>query len=155
YGKAEQAAGEILKAFQEPGGLPAPLAQLFIRRRDKVPCRSWSWRNQLLVALHGFSEARGYRQWGGVGRDVKRGERAFHILAPVTRKVIEGTGEERVVVLGFRSAAVFGLEQTEGRPLPVGDTEAERWVESLPLRDVAKCWGLSVVTFDGEGAGCL
>src|SRR5947207_6633671 len=101
FGKAEAAAAEILKAFQNPNSLPAPLAQLFIRRQDSVPCRSWSWRNQLLVILHGFSDARGFRQWQEVGRSVKRGERSFHILAPVTRKRTDEKGEERVVVVGF------------------------------------------------------
>jgi hypothetical protein len=117
------------------------------------------------VALHGSLDARGYRQWGEVGRHVKRGQRAFYILAPVTRKLVdEATGEEREVVVGFRGVPVFGYEQTEGKPLPTGDPEAERWtghpeaerwIESLPLLDVARRWGLSVKAFSGEGAGCL
>jgi hypothetical protein len=61
YGKAEEAVKDILEAFQNPNKLPGPLAQIFICRKDNVPCRSWSWRNQLLVALHGHSDARGYR----------------------------------------------------------------------------------------------
>jgi hypothetical protein len=156
FGQAQQAANTILKAFQDPNALPGPLAQVFLRRRDNVPCRSWSWRNQLLVALHGFSDARGYRQWQEVGRHVRRGERAFYILAPITRtRVDAGAGEERVVVVGFRGAAVFGLQQTEGDPLPASDPDAERWLESLPLLGVARSWGLAVETFDGRGAGRL
>jgi hypothetical protein len=45
----------------------------------------------------------------------------------------EETGEERVIVVGFKGLPVFGLEQTEGRPLPSGDPDIEKWVESLPL----------------------
>ena len=30
--------------------------------------RRWSWRNQLLTALSGYHDARGYRQWQEVGR---------------------------------------------------------------------------------------
>jgi hypothetical protein len=67
-GKAADAANDIMRAFQNPNELPAPLAQVFIRRRDKVPCRAWSWRNQLLAALHGHADARGFRQWEQVGR---------------------------------------------------------------------------------------
>src|SRR4051812_26164018 len=124
--KAEQAAGDILKAFNTPSSLPAPLAHLFIRQREEVPCRRWSWRNQLIAALHGFSDARGYRQWEGVGRHVKRGERSFYILAPVTRKLVDvATGEVRVIVVGFRGVPVFGYEQTDGKPLPSAAPEAE------------------------------
>jgi hypothetical protein len=156
FGKAQQAPAEVLEAFENPKALPEPLAQVFIRRRDNIPCRRWSWRNQLLVALHGSLDARGYRQWEEVGRHVKRGERAFYILAPVTRKLVdEATGEEREVVVGFRGVPVFGYEQTEGKPFPASDPEAGRWIELLPLLDAAKRWGLSVEVFDGEGAGCL
>ncbi len=156
YGRAEQAAGEILKAFQDPNSLPAPLANLFIRRQDDVPCRSWSWRNQLLVALRGFDDARGFRQWEEVGRRVRKGERALYILAPVLKKVADGaTGGEKAIVVGFRGVPVFGLEQTEGAPLPPGDPEAERCIDSLPLLDVARGWGLSVEACDGAGTGRL
>jgi hypothetical protein len=50
---------------------------------------------------------------------------------------------------------VFGYEQTDGEPLPIGDTEIETWLDSLPLVDVAKAWGLSVDVFNGETAGFL
>src|SRR6516165_5015714 len=108
YNKAEEAAQFIIRAFENPNGLPRPLAQVFIRRKDNVPCRSWSWRNQLLVALHGYCEARGFRQWEAVGRCVKKNERAFRILSPLVKKQTdEETGEEKRVVIGFRGTPVF------------------------------------------------
>jgi hypothetical protein len=155
YGKAEQAANSILQAFQNPASLPAALAPIFIRRRDNVPCRAWSWANQLIVALRGHSDARGYRQWQEVGRHVRKGERSFEILVPMTKRVERenpqtGESESVTAVFGFKSAAVFGLAQTEGEPLPEVDTEVTRWIESLPLLDVAREWGLSVETFNGR-----
>jgi hypothetical protein len=48
-GKAADAANDIMRAFQNPNELPAPLAQVFIRRRDKVPCRAWSCEAVALV----------------------------------------------------------------------------------------------------------
>jgi hypothetical protein len=156
YGKAEEAANDILEAFENPNGLPEPLAQVFIRRKDRSPCRSWSWRNQLLVAIHGYSEARGFRQWERVGRRVKRGERAFRILAPVIKKKTdEKTGEEKEVLVGLKGTPVFGLEQTEGDPLPDQDPAVQEWIASLPLVEVAESWGLSVEAFSGRGASCL
>src|SRR5207249_2400384 len=65
------------------------------------------------------------------------------------------TGEEKAVVVGFKGIPVFGLEQTEGDPLPAGDSDADGWIECLPLIDVARRWGLSVDTFNGERAAHL
>ena len=159
YGKAEQAAQEILAAFQS-GNLPQALAQVFIHRGDHVPCRQWSWNNQLLVALHGYTEARGFRQWNEVGRWVKAGEKAFSILAPLSGTKTEtdpATGQEvkRPVIYGFKSIPVFGYEQTEGEPLPKGDPEVESWIVSLPLLDVAQAWGLSVQAYSGRDGATL
>ena len=93
---------------------------------------------------------------GGSGSDVKKGQKAFYILGPVTKKWRnEDTGEERTIIVGFKGLPVFGLEQTEGRPLPACDPDIEKWIESLPLLDVARCWGLSVEVFDGESASFL
>jgi hypothetical protein len=156
YGQAEAAAQKVLRVFEDTNLLPRPLAQVFIRRKDSPHCRKWSWGNQLLVILNGFTDARGFKQWQEVGRSVKKGEKAFYILGPVTKKVTDKeSGEERVIVVGFKGLPVFGYEQTEGTPLPTSDPDIEKWVNSLPLLDVAKQWGLSVGTFDGEGTGFL
>jgi hypothetical protein len=154
YRKAESAAQKILAAFQT-GNLPKALAPMFVRRRDDVPCRSWSWSNQLLVALAGHSDARGYRQWQAVGRHVRKGEKAFAILVPmVGKKVVEnaetGEPEEVTYLRGFSSAPVFGLDQTDGEPLPGPDPDVAAWLESLPVREVAESWGLSVDAYNGQ-----
>src|SRR4051812_15525613 len=105
---------------------------MFFRRRDDVPCRRWGWRNQLIVALRGTADARGYRQWRAVGRHVRAGERAFYITAPILkRRADDDTGSEREAVVGYRGVPVFGYEQTEGDPLPTDDPEERRWMESL------------------------
>jgi hypothetical protein len=155
-GKAAEAANDILQAFQHPNTLPAPLAHVFIHRKECVPCRSWSWRNQLLTALHGHSDARGFRQWEQVGRHVKKGEKAFYILSPCLKTVVdENTEEEKTILLGYKGTPVFGLSQTEGDPVPVGDPAVERWLQTLPLREVADAWGLSVEAYNGKGADAL
>jgi hypothetical protein len=156
YGKAPEVGAQIVERFKNPASLPAPLANVFIRRKDRSPCRKWSWGNQLLVALHGYSEARGFRQWNEVSRHVKKGERACYILAPCVKKFEtegnDGTTEEHSALYGFRCVPVFGLEQTDGAPLPV-DEEAIAWLEGLPLREVAESWGLKVESFDGREGG--
>ncbi len=157
YGKAEEAANRIVDAFRS-GNLPKALAPVFVQRDDDIPCRKWSWNNQLLTALAGYDDARGFRQWKQTGRSVKKGEKSFQILAPVTvkRTVIDDAGNESdgCAVVGFKSVAVFGYEQTEGAPL-ADRIEAERFIDSLPLIDVARAWGLSVATYSGQSGKAL
>ena len=47
---------------------PKPLTQIFIHRKDAAHFSKWSWGNQLLVILRGFTDARGFQQWNAVGR---------------------------------------------------------------------------------------
>jgi antirestriction protein ArdC len=158
YGKAADVGAAIVARFKDPSSLPAPLANVFIRRKDSSPCRKWSWGNQMLVALAGYSEARGFRQWNEVGRHVNKGERAIYILAPCVRKFEaesdDGTTEEHSAVYGFRGVPVFGAEQTSGPPLPV-DEEAIAWLAGLPLREVAEAWGIEIQSYDGAEGGRL
>ena len=159
YRKAESAAESIVAAF-ESGDVPKALAPVFINRRDNVPCRAWSWGNQLLAALAGTSDARGYRQWQTVGRHVTKGAKAFPILCPCVGKRTEkdtetGEEQERSYVYGFTSAPVFRLEDTDGEPLPPPDPKVMAWLESLPVVDVARAWGLTVDAFNGEKASYL
>ena len=157
--KAEAAASRILGAFLS-GNLPQALAPIFIHRRDNVPCRNWSWSNQLLTALAGHSDARSYRDWQKIGRQVKKGEKSFHILEPCPQaftKRDKDTGEETkvTIVKGFKAGPRFGVEQTEGEPLPGPDPKIASWLENLPLVEVAKKWGLSVDAYNGKSAGYL
>ena len=159
YRKAESAASRILEAFRS-GNLPQALAPVFIRRQDNIPCRGWSWSNQLLTALAGTSDARGYRQWQEVGRHVKKGAKAFPILVPMIGKRAgkdAETGEETedTFLYGFTSAPVFRLEDTEGDPLPPPDPAVAEWLESLPLRAVAESWGLSIDAYNGRPGSAL
>jgi len=159
YGKAEESASRVVSAFKS-GELPKALAPIFIKRSDSAcHCRAWSWSNQLITALHGYSDARGFRQWEQVERHVKKGEKAFYILAPCARKIAErdsdtGDDGERMAIYGFRGVPVFGLEQTDGEPLPE-DLENKRFIDGLPLVSVASEWGLSVETYSGEGSRYL
>lgn len=153
YGKAAESAQRILELFQ-CGDVPKALAPIFIRRDDDAPCRQWSWRNQLLVALSGYHDARGYRQWQEVDRHVRKGERAFHILVPLSKTVTEttDTGDEskRSFLYGFKSAAVFGLEQTDGETPPGIDADTQRFLDALPLLSVARSWSLTVTAYNGK-----
>jgi antirestriction protein ArdC len=65
--------------------------------------------------------------WNQLGRKVRKGEKGIRILAPiigVKRKPKEDaekdiTKQNRAVLVGFRSAYVFDVTQTDGAELPV------------------------------------
>lgn len=73
----------------------------------------------------------GYRTWQAQGRQVRKGERGFTVLAPIVRRVAERDPDlpppdprsaepepGTKVVRGFTTATVFELSQTEGEPVP-------------------------------------
>lgn len=151
-------AERIVEAFRNPESLPKALAPVFIHRKDDTPCRKWSWQNQLLIALANTCDARGIQQWNAVGRSVKKGAKAIWILAPCLRKVAlandEGEEVSKQVLYGFRSIPVFAIDDTEGEPIS-SDDPYKGWIESLPLFDVAKSWGVTVDTYSHKGSGPL
>ena len=151
YGRASEVSQRIVDAFRA-GNVPKTLATVFIKR-DGAPCNGWSWSNQMLVALAGSADARGFRQWRTVKRHVSKGAKAVYILIPLVGKkdTLDENGEPQTFLYGFKSAPVFRFEDTAGEPLP-GIAEAERFVDALPLISVARSWGLSVQTYNGEGA---
>jgi len=164
YGKAEQVASKIIEAF-ERGDVPKALAPIFITRAGRH-CDTYSWCNQLIVALAGHSDAMGYKDWQRVGRQVRKGERATLILAPCKRKVSRNdaeTGETReaFVLYGFRSTPVFGIEQTDVTDADKwaqhnkGNEQADQFLESLPLREVAESWGLKLQAYSGKRGKAL
>jgi antirestriction protein ArdC len=68
----------------------------------------------------------GLYAWNQLGRKVRKGERGIRILAPVIgvrrKKDLEAEKDIRTqnqpVLVGFRSAYVFDISQTEGKELP-------------------------------------
>lgn len=60
----------------------------------------------------------GYRTWQQLGRQVRKGERGYRILAPLVRKRETDAGDTERFVSGFRAATVFDVSQTDGDALP-------------------------------------
>jgi len=89
---------------------------------------SYSFGNILEIARQKPDATRvaGLYAWNQMGRKVKKGERGIRILAPIVgirRKKDEEaekdiTTQNRAVLVGFRSAYVFDVSQTEGAELP-------------------------------------
>lgn len=160
--RIQDALSRLLFMF-ESGDLPPAVARTLITPAPGTerPCDRWSLGNKLLMILTGTNDARGYRQWEKVGRHVKKGAKAFYILAPQTKKIVcretdPETGEEREVerttITGFRDVPVFRYEDTEGEPLPEIDYAPP---ELPPLYDVAKKFGVQEIRYapaNGDGS---
>jgi antirestriction factor ArdC-like protein/uncharacterized protein DUF955 len=87
----------------------------------------YSWGNVLLISEQRPNATRvaGYHAWRELGRSVKQGEKGIMIFAPIVVKeserlrTVEAVKPNEVFRLsGFRTAYVFDVEQTAGRPLP-------------------------------------
>lgn len=87
---------------------------------------SYSARNCLLIAMQcpKASRVAGYKTWQACNRQVRKGEKAISILAPIKRKFtakkeIEGeTIEEEVEYMAYMPVSVFDVSQTDGDDLP-------------------------------------
>jgi antirestriction protein ArdC len=157
--RAKDALCNILDMF-ESGNIPEAISRTMITPPPGYgrPCDKWSLGNKIFMILSGTTDARGYKQWQKVGRQVKKGAKAFYILAPNTRKtkktvVDKETGEEKeevyTTVTGFRFTPVFRYEDTEGEPLPEFDFNPP---ELPPLQDVARQFGIDEVVYSpGDG----
>ena len=96
----------------------------------------YSYQNAILIQLQKPQATRvaGYRAWQKLGRQVQKGEKAIHIMAPIIRRkkpeekdAGEKSGAKRdddeeseteKKLVGFTTACVFDISQTEGKPLP-------------------------------------
>jgi antirestriction protein ArdC len=89
---------------------------------------NYSFGNILEIARQKRDATRvaGLYAWNQLGRKVRKGERGIRILAPVIgvrrKKDVEAEKDMRTqnqaVLVGFRSAYVFDVSQTEGKELP-------------------------------------
>ena len=121
------AAGRVLDRLVEEFGnditIPRYMANAMIQVPG-VPSEKWSLNNQIVQAISGTGDARGYRQWQQAGRHVRKGAKAIYILVPRTVMVetdeTDDHGEpiSRPRLVGFGAAPVFRLEDTDGEPLP-------------------------------------
>lgn len=113
-------------------------------KRPGVVSDRWSYRNRLIVLLRGYTEARGYKAWSEVGRRVKKGEKAFWIIAPClkTEQKSESNSDkdEEKVLVGYRAVPAFGLDQTEPE---------DQWKEEEAYHPLYGTTGGTVRVFDG------
>jgi len=113
----------------------------------------------------------GYRTWQKLGRYVRRNDKGIAIMAPIVRRkrVIQVDGEEEdaqekepEMVVAFKTAYVFDVSQTDGRPLPDfarvnGDPGiyAERLREYVTSRGIKVEYSEAIGSAEGVSSGGL
>ena len=114
-GKVKQALESIIQRFKD-GDIPQVVACSSFPISN-IPAAKWSLLNRMLMFIAGTNDARGFRQWKEVGRHVKKGSKAFTILAPrFVKKLTEDGEDEKMLLAGFLAVSVFRVEDTEGAP---------------------------------------
>lgn len=115
-----------LAAALDAGNSSALIAYLHTAARF----HKYSWTNCLLIAAQrpGATHVAGFRTWLSLGRHVRKGEKGIAILAPILCKRLADARNEpqddnsRLAapchLVGFQSAYVFDIAQTDGRDLP-------------------------------------
>ncbi|MDI6737995.1 MAG: ImmA/IrrE family metallo-endopeptidase [Nanoarchaeota archaeon] len=105
----------------------------FFKDYLNIMSRFWDYSpyNQLLIYLQMPSALRvaGFYKWKQLGRNVMKGSKAIRILAPAKSRKIKEDKEEKITY--FRPVSVFDISQTEGKPLPDIDIEAEGQTEGI------------------------
>lgn len=139
-----QASLDKVLSVMASGELPVLIARHLLEGGNK-PMDSWSFCNQMICLCCGTTDARGFRQWQEVGRQVKKGSKAFHILAP--RMVKDKENEDEKIRVGWLSIPVFRYEDTEGADILYPDFTPP---QPPPLIEVAQEWHVSV-TYDYIG----
>lgn len=145
--KIQETLNGILEVFKS-GDLPAALSFAAFPPFN-IPANKWSFLNHLILWINKTNDARGYRQWLEVKRNVKKGAKAMYILAPRIKKEKDN---EEAVLIGFLGVPVFKVEDTDGKPL---DYEKNK-IPEFPLMERAREWGLSVGAIGGNSRywGC-
>jgi len=143
--KIKTALEVIVKKFEE-GDIPQSIAYA-MHPSANVPMDKWSIFNRTVAFISGTGDARGFRQWKEAGRYVRKGSKAFPILAPSFKKVEdEEKGEDKMILRGFVPVLVFRMEDTDGEPLDYQQIE----LPELPFLDVAESWGIKVKAIPGH-----
>lgn len=116
--KIKNAIDTLIKIFDEEN---LPIVSRAVFKRDEIiPSDKWSFTNRCLMYLHETNDARGYKQWNKVERNVTKGSKAIYIIGPRLKKVTEtknGVEIEKKILTGFYGIPVFRYEDTEGEEL--------------------------------------
>ena len=95
----------------------------------------------------------GFHTWRTLGRFVRKGEKGIAILAPIVKRGRdESDDDDSKAVVGFRTAYVFDVQQTDGAPLPEGaEPGGDPGAKTAVLKSAITGAGISVDYGDDLG----
>jgi len=136
---AERAMQEVIEKFKT-GDISEIIRIAAFQIPDSWPSSKWTMGNKMLAYVQARTlNARGYKAWREVQRQVKKNAHAIYIWAPrIVKK--EEDGEDKTQLIGFFPVAVFPIETTDGEPLK--DNMTPRQLP--PLFEVAARLGVIV-----------
>lgn len=163
YERTKTLTAQVLAMLEDYDPAQVITKVYFRKSRSDKPMHAWSFTNQMIslssyLLTHSdltLSEAidrmdyRCYKQWLDVGRKVIHGERAEnYIFSPIVRKVIDKeTEEEKFIIAGFTTKAVFEFEQTEGDDLPTPEQDSRmETVKYFNFLHIADIIGVKIQT---------
>ena len=83
YDLAQDVLNQIVSEFKNPEQLEETVKLAYIDDSNmRKPSSTWSFRNKFIMYMNETDDARSYDEWKEIGRYVKKGSKAFHILRP-------------------------------------------------------------------------
>lgn len=115
---------------------------------------AYSFGNIMAIAMQkpDATHVAGFHTWKSLGRNVRKGEKAIRIMAPMVagrKDAAESDADTKGHVIGFRSVCVFDVSQTDGEDLPQFSTakgDAGTHIEKLAA--FAESQGIAVEYVD-------
>jgi len=164
---SEQAFNELIEAVE--AGKSQKLVD-YLKTMGRF--HNYSLGNAILIGFQkpDATHVAGFRKWQKLGRYVKKNEKGIAIMAPIVRrkKAVHADDEEdkqerqEETALAFKTAYVFDISQTDGKPLPSfarvnGDPGVyiERLKEYITSRGIILEYSESIGSAEGVSAGGL
>jgi len=155
---SEQAFNELVEAVE--AGKSQKLVE-YLKAMGRF--HNYSLGNVILIGFQkpDATHVAGFRTWQKLGRHVKRNEKGIAIMAPIVwrRKVTHtddekyGPGKHEETALSFKTAYVFDVSQTVGKPLPAfAQVNGDPGVYTERLRDYVTSKGIMLEYTDAIGS---
>lgn len=133
---------EIINLFSDPNNVEK-LEDTVKKTAIKIagiPSESYSFKNQMLLALQGTNDARGSKAWQKIGRNPRDWGNIVTIFAPSMRKIKnKETGETEDQLIGFRTIGLYAVENTYGKPLEETEKQIFKMPELVHVAEKLNC----------------
>ncbi|MHC4207603.1 MAG: ArdC family protein [Planctomycetota bacterium] len=154
---SEQAFNELVEAVE--AGKSRKLIE-YLKTMGKF--HNYSLGNAILIGFQksDATHVAGFRTWQKLGRHVKKNEKGIAIMAPIVwrRKVMYVDDEDQQerneeTALAFKTAYVFDISQTDGKPLPeFARTQGDPGAYTERLREYVTSKGIMLEYSDAIGS---